>query len=147
MSKFSVFIETEEGPKKYEFDRGDFIIDPSNVEFELCNTAAVMLDYGRIEAQLKAEVESKEAIVYQLELTLDTKLRQDAAERNAKITEAKIITAVKGHEDRIGHLQSISRSKHNLNTMRVAMEALKSKRDCLLALSHTQRQLMKADNY
>lgn len=125
----------------------DFAIDTTLMERELCNMGSTMLHYAEIEVELKAEVERKETALVKLEADIDTNIRSTAAANNEKITEAKISTQVKGDLVRLQLLEELATIHQNHNMMRWAMKALDAKRDCLLAYSYRERQLMKSEQY
>ena len=146
MSK-TVEIERPDGEVSFTLVENDFTIDPTHVDAELCNMGRTMLEYGDLETELRLEVERKEAALDKLHYDLDESKRHNAAMAGDKLTEAKLKVAITGHPQRIDMLESISKSKKNHNMMKWVMQALQAKRDCLIALSYRERQLMKADQY
>ncbi len=144
MSK-TVTIDRPEGKQQYSLQPNDFTIDPSNLEYDLCNMARVMLDYGDIESELRAEVERKEASLSLLEAELDATIRVAAKDSPTRVTEGQIKNTIIRHSDRQALLTSIRSSRQNHNLIRWAMTALQSKRDCLINLSYRERQLMKSE--
>ncbi len=142
-----VTLERPDGPVSFTLPVNDFTIDPTELDKELCNLGRVMLQYGEIEAELRLEVERKAAALTKLEADLDTSTRLDLSKAGIKVTEKKVESTVSGHMQRINWLESLSKSRRNHNMMKWAMKAIDCKRDCLIALSYRERQLMKADQY
>ncbi len=147
MSDKKVTLERPEGPVTFTLPENDFTIDPTELDRELCNLGRIMLQYGEIEVELRLEVERKGAAIDKMEADLDTDTRLDMSRTGIKITEKKVESTVQGHAKRIQALESQSVSRRNWNMMRWVMKALDAKKDCLIALSYRERQLMKADQY
>lgn len=147
MSDKVVTIERPEGPVSFSLPKEDFTIDPTALDKDLCALGRVMLDYGEIEAELRLEVDRKDAALERLEADLDTRCRVDLANQAEKVTEKKVEAAINAHPDRLAALDSLAVSRRNWNLMRWAMKALDAKRDCLIAMGYRERQLMKADHY
>jgi len=143
----AVYVETQDGKEEFVLKENDFTIDPSHIDWELCNMGKIMLDYGEVEVRLRVEVEQKETTLEKYKADLDAKIRDDAANSGDKLTEAKITNTIIGDDLRLALVNSISQSRSNHNMMQWAMRALQGKLQCLQALAYRDRQLMKADQF
>ena len=128
-----------------ELESRHFIIDPGALDWDLCNMGQILVNYGEIEAELKAEVERLDSSLELLTANLDTETRAWAKGAGEKITENQIsrtITKNEGYQEAVEALR-LTRRDHNL--MRWAMTALSKKVECLINLSLRERQLMKSE--
>lgn len=147
MSDKTVTLERPGGPVTFTLPANDFTIDPTELDRELCSLGRVMLQYGEIECELRLEVDRKGAALSKLEADLDDTTRLEMSKAGIKVTEKKVESGIQGNPERLAALESVSVSRRNWNMMRWAMRAIDAKKDCLIALSYRERQLMKADQY
>lgn len=130
-----------------EIRKEDFEVDPTALDPQLCNLGQLMLSYGELETELRFEVESRVAKLDKYEADLDDFIRSEAKKEGEKLTEAKIKNQIISNKTRLEMVTGISEARKRHNMLRWAMKALEAKRDCLLAISYRERQLMKADRF
>lgn len=136
--------ETAEGVTALKIEPHHFTIDPSCIDADLCTIAALMLEYGSVEAYLRLDVESREAGLQKYEGELDVKIRDEGI---TKLTEGRIEAMVNSDTKRSALIADLGKAKLNLNIVRWATKALDGKRDCLIAMAYRENQLIKSERY
>lgn len=125
----------------------DFNIDQSNIDNELCSLGKRMYEYGEQEGKLRVAVDDAKNNVEFVEGALDASIRDQAKAAGTKTTEAQVrnqIISSPLYKDALSKLMEAQRS-HAI--IRAAFSAICAKKDCLIALSYRDRQLMKAEMY
>lgn len=140
-------VETNGGSYTIEVPPRHVSIDESCIDADLCSMGKFLLYYGEIDAAIKIEVERKEAELDRLEADLDAQIRANASITNDKLTEARVKGLVTTNSNRLQLVESLLKSKKNYNMMRWIMAALNAKKDCLIALSYRENQMMKAERF
>lgn len=125
----------------------NFSIDPTNIDSELCSLGRVMTEYAEVESILKTEVERKENQLARMEAEMDTALRTKAQSEGTKLTEKTIENLIKGNTERNNLIEDLRISRHNYNLMKWVMRSIASKKDCLIALSYRERDIIKSERY
>lgn len=128
-----------------ELESRHFIIDPGALDWDLCNMGQILVNYGEIEAELKAEVERKDSSLELLHANMDNETRALARSSGEKMTENMIERTIIRNETYQAAVESLRISRKNHNLMRWAMGALNKKVECLINLSLRERQLMKTE--
>jgi hypothetical protein len=124
-----------------------FSIDPTNIDWDLCNLGRYMLEYVYLEVELRTEVAGKEAELERHTAALDTTIRLKAKTLGEKTTEAKVKNEVISDPGYQQQLDSLRVSKENWNIMRHALNILHKKHDLLTCLAYRDKQLLKADGH
>lgn len=134
------------GSEQFQIDESDFTVDRSNIDGELCKLPNRLIYYGQIEARFRLAFETSKANLEKLEADLDDTIRAqykgdkrqtEAQVRNEVIRSSQYQIAQKEHLD----------IQYQWNTSRWITNALESKKDILISLSYTDRQLSKLDKY
>lgn len=136
--------ETPEGAAALKVEPQHFTIDPSHIDADLCSIAALMLEYGSVEAYLRLDVDGREAALEKYEGELDVRIRDEGI---TKITEGRVKAMVQGDARRSALIADLGKAKLNLNIVRWATKALDGKRDCLIAMAYRENQLIKSERY
>jgi len=140
-----IFIDDPNGKQKITLSGKLFTIDQSEIDFDMCNIGATIVECGTYEAKLRLEVSRKEATVDKLYADMDASTRHNASMNGEKKTEAQIKNSIVGSEAYMGTLMSLHESTKNANIMRWVMTALIKKSECLLSMAYRDRQLMKVN--
>ena len=122
-------------------------IDESCIDADLCSMGRFLLYYGEVETLLRLEVERKQAALKRLEADLDATVRATAKSTGEKLTEAIVGSKVITDPSRQALIESMLKSQKNHNLMRWVMSALNAKKECLIAISYRENQIIKADRY
>jgi len=132
--------------KRVEIDINpeEFQIRLDMLDGELCSIPKLMLSYGLIEAQIKAEVGHREANLEQGYSALDANIRA-VPDPNVKLTETKIKNSIINDPIYQGLAKSLAQSRANYSIMRWVMVALQQKSEALRALAYRENALIKAD--
>lgn len=125
----------------------DFNIDETAIDRELCTLGSTIYTYGEIEGQLRVELEQAKSDLERVEAEMDSFFRLQAKETGAKKTEAQIKNEILLSDLYKASLVNLVDIQKRHNHSKAAMVALSAKRDCLIALSYRDRQMMKADIY
>lgn len=131
--------------ESFAVDENDFTIDRSAVDVDMCRLPSRMLFYGELEARFRLAVESKDTEIKKLEADLDTFIRANKGDK--KKTETQIAYEVLQEESYQKAKRELADLSFGHNKARWIMNALSAKRDCLIALSYTDRQIAKMDRY
>ena len=123
----------------------DFGIDQSNIDNELCELGSKMFTYGEAEGVLRVAVESAKADLEFTEAILDTDIRMKAKESGTKITEAQVKNEIILRQEYKQSIAKLLHAQDEYNRIKAALVAMGAKKDCLIALSYRDRQLMKAN--
>lgn len=142
-----IFVETADGPQEITLQPQHFSIDPGELDRELCQMGKLLIYYGEIETALRMEVERKEAALEKFEADFDSHVRFEHKAKNEKVTEKVVEAAVVSSEARQRLLESLRFSRSNHGMARWAMKALEAKKDCLIAMSYRERELIKAERF
>lgn len=120
---------------------------PTDLDSAQMDQAALFADYGVLAAQASHQVdvvklllENSEAAVYKL-------LREAAAERGEKVTEAQLEKLVARHPRVISMKKALAEAKQVEAVGKVAIEAFKQKRDMLIQQGVVQREERKGELY
>lgn len=142
-------IEIENGDKTeiITIDPRFVSIDESCIDSDLCSMGRFLLYYGELETVLRLEVERKQAALKRLEADLDAMVRANAKNNGEKLTEAMVTSEVIKNVDRQALIASMLKSQKNHNLARWVMTALNAKKECLIAISYRENQIIKADRY
>ena len=145
MSDKIVTVERGGQPFQFKLEPTDFSIDPSHIDTALCNAGQIMLQYGELEAEVRAEVARKDAHLDQTYADLDSNIRVDAKQNGTKVTENQIKNEILSNPAYQVLMDGLRESQSNQNVMRWEMNALNKKTDCLIAMAYRERQLMKME--
>ena len=129
------------------FNSKDFNIDESAIDRELCQLGSKMFEYGQEEGKLKVGLEQAKSNLEFTEAVVDTDIRFKAKTEGTKKTEVQLKNEILLSDLYKSALVKYEDAQKNYNLVKAAMVALSAKRDCLIALSYRDRQLMKADVY
>lgn len=122
-------------------------IDESCIDSDLCSMGKFLLYYGEVETILRLEVERKQAELKRLEADLNSVVRATAKNNGEKLTEAMVDSKVITDPNRLALIESLLKSQKNHNLARWVMSALNAKKECLIAISYRENQIIKADRY
>jgi hypothetical protein len=144
-----VYLQQPDGSySKFTLHEEHFTIDPSNLDSDLCKIGQTMLEYGHVEAALKAEVERKEAHLNHVYAEAYAEVRQESKEKKSGVmTESHIkqtIIMMPVYRDAVRELYE---ARLNHNVMKWAMTALEKKVFCLGHMSYRERHIERADGF
>lgn len=132
--------------EKFEVEENDFSVDRSNIDGDMCSIPKKILDYGIVEAKFRLAVETLKANLTHLEADLDNSIRNQPSE-GKKQTEAQIKNEIVRSKEYQQLQSQLLETQNGWNTTRWIMNALDAKKDCLIALAYTDRQLMKVGQF
>ena len=142
-----ILIENGEDIQEITIPPRHVSIDESCIDADLCSMGRFLLYYGEVETVLRLEVERKQAELKRLEADLDVTLRADAKNNNEKLTEAMLASKIVLDARRQGLVSGLLKSQKNHNLARWLINALNAKKECLIAISYRENQIIKADRY
>ena len=125
----------------------DFSIDQSNIDNELCSLGSKMFQYGETEGEWRVNLDRDKSDLEFTEAVLDADIRNKAKESGSKKTEAQIKNEIIQDPLYKQSLDKLMEDQDRYNRIKAAMVALSAKRDCLIALSYRDRQMMKTNVY
>lgn len=125
----------------------DFGIDESAIDRELCTLGSTMFNYGQEEGKLRVELEQAKSNLEFTEAAVDADIRLKSKADGGKKTESQIKNEIILSDLYRSALVNYEDVQKRYNMIKAAMIALSAKRDCLIALSYRDRQMMKADVY
>lgn len=134
------------GSEQFQIDENDFSVDRSNVDGELCKLPSKLIYYGQIEAKFRLAFETSKANLEKLEADLDDTIRAQY-KGDKRQTEAQVKNEVIRSEPyQIAQKEHLD-IQYQWNTARWITNALESKKDVLITLSYTDRQISKLDRF
>jgi hypothetical protein len=155
-----VYLQQPDGSySKFTLHEEHFTIDPSNLDSDLCKIGQTMLEYGHVEAALKAEVERKEAHLNHVYAEAYAEVRQESKEKKSGVmTESHIKQTIimmpvyrdavrELYEARLNAVRELYEARLNHNVMKWAMTALEKKVFCLGHMSYRERHIERADGF
>jgi len=87
-------------PEAEQFDlESDFRVEESNLEFEMCRMAQILVRYGTVAAELEANLKRKEEHAKLINARVSGALRSQYEAAGTKITEGKLSEEVIQHSD------------------------------------------------
>lgn len=145
MIKFVMKIKTKE--EEIEIDEQDFSIDPSCIDTELCAIARKMMFYGSLESSLKVDMESLSTSVEELEGMLSTHYRDEIQGSGVRATQQLITSKVKVDPTYKKMIEQLHEVERNYLLARAATRAIQAKKDCLIAFTYRDKEMMKVDRF
>jgi hypothetical protein len=125
----------------------DFGIDQSNLDNELCSLGSKMYEYGEAEGILRVAVESAKADLEFTEAVLDTDIRMKAKESGTKTTEAQVKNEIILRQEYKESITKLLFSQDEYNRIKAALVSMIAKKDCLIALSYRDRDMMRVGKF
>lgn len=131
-------------PEREVFDvENDFHIDPDNLDAELCRLPKLLIRYGEIQAELKAELARKEEHVKYLYAHQASELRKGGDVEGVKLTENTVkefVTKNDTYQFALGEVHNTMR----FSTMADSWwRAIQKKADLMQALTYRQNSEIK----
>lgn len=123
----------------------DLRFSPTNLDSAQMDQAALFADYGVLAAQASHQVDVVKLLLENSEAAVYKILRDQAAEKAEKVTEAQLEKLVARHPRVISMKKALAEAKQVEAVGKVAIEAFKQKRDMLIQQGVVQREERKGE--
>lgn len=123
----------------------DLSYSVADLSSAMADQASLFVHYGVLAAQAAKQVDSIKLALENAEARIYRLLRDEAAEKAVKLTEAQLEKGVASHQRVIAFKKALNEAKQVEAVAKIAIEAFRQRRDMLIQQGATERQEREGD--